>query len=169
MPNPALHVLPGSSLRTMATTLRTTIPSKIASSAHWVNTVHRVPPFAIVVPQVAEHLKTKLPTKLVVYRARVDVTKHKQVKTSATFAEAENTNLKTALHFVSHATLDCINRKRGNRAAPNAPKIITPTNPNKRHAKRAATTKPLFKALHFVSNVMRADSCPPRKHARGAN
>jgi hypothetical protein len=169
MPNHAPHVLPGSSLRTMATILRTTIPSKIASSAHWVNTVRRVPPFVIGVPRVADHLKIKLPTKLVVHRARVDGTKHKRVKNSATIAAVENTNLKTVLLFVCPATLGCINRRRGNRAAPNAQKIITPINPNKRHAKRAATTKPLFKALHFVSNAMRVDSCPPRKHARGAH
>jgi len=55
MPNHALHVLPDGSLQTMATTLLTTIPSKIASSARRANIVHQVLLFAIDVPQEKKH------------------------------------------------------------------------------------------------------------------
>ena len=141
MPNHAPHVLPDNSLRTMVTTTLTTIPLKIASSAHRANIVHWVLLFAIGALQVIEHLKTKIPTKPIVCPARVDVTKHKRVKTSATIAAAENTNLKTAPLFVYPATLDCINRKRGNPPAQNARKPITPTSPNKPHAKHVPMDK----------------------------
>jgi hypothetical protein len=159
MPNHAPHVLPGSSLRTMATTSRITIPSKIASSAHRANIVHRVLPFAIGALQVIEHLKTKRPTKPVVYRARVGVTKHKRVKTSATIAAAENTNLKTVPLFVCPATLDCINRKKGNRVAQNARKPITPTNQNKPHAKHVRMDKhQKAKVKRFVLNAKQGNT-----------
>ena len=111
-----------------------------------------------------EQLKIQLPTKPVACPARVDVTRHKQVKTSATIAAAENTNLKTVPLFVCPATLDCINRKRGNRTARNARKTITPTNPNKPHAKRVwARKKRRFQVPPSVSNVMRAYTCRPTK------
>jgi len=141
MPNHAPRVLSDGSSRTMVTMSLTTIPSKIASCAHQANTVHWVPPFAIGALQVIEHLKTKIPTKPIVCPARVDVTKYKRVNTSATIAAAENTNLKTAPLFVYPATLDCINRKRGNPPAQNARKPITPTIPNKPHAKHVPMDK----------------------------
>jgi hypothetical protein len=100
----------------------------------------------------------------------VDVTKQKRVNTSATIAAAENTNLKTVQRFVCPATLDCINRKLGNQAAQNARKTITPTNPNKPHAKRVwARKKRRFQVPPFVSNVRRGNSCLPRKYAHIAN
>ena len=141
MPNHAPHVLPDNSLRTMVTTTLTTIPSKIASSAHRANIVHRVLPFAIGALQVIEHLRIKRPTKLVACPAKVDGTKHKRAKTSARTATVANTNLKTAPLFVCPATLGCINRKRGNPAAQNAQKPITPTSPNKPHAKHVPMGK----------------------------
>jgi len=165
MPNHAPRVLPDGSLQTMVTMSLTTIPLKIASCARRANIVHRVPPFAIDVPQVIAHLKIKRPPKPVVCRARVGVTKHKRVKTSATIAAVENTNLKTVLLFVCPATLGCINRKRGKQAAKNARKIITPTNPNKQHAKRVwARKKRRIEVLPSVSNVMWDNSCPPTKN-----
>ena len=170
MPHHAPRVLPGSSLRTTVTTGLTTIPLKIASSAHRANTVHWVPLFAIGALQVIEHLKIKRPTKPVVCCARVGVTKHKRVETSAKTAAAENTNPKTAPLFVCPATLGCINRKRGNRTAQNARKTITPTNPNKPHAKLVcARKKRRIQVLPSVSNVMRDNSCPSIKLAHGAN
>jgi hypothetical protein len=100
----------------------------------------------------------------------VDVIKHKPVKNSATIAAAENANLKTVPLFVCPATLGCINRKRGNQAAQNAQKTITPTNPNKPHAKRVwARKKRRFQVPPFVSNVRRGNSCLPRKYAHIAN
>ena len=170
MPNGASRVLLDGSLQTMVTTSVTTIPSKIASSAHRANTVHRVPPFAIDVPQVIEHLIIKRPTKPVVSRARVAVTKHKRAKPSATIAAAENTNLKTALLFVCPVTLGCINPKWGKAAAKNARKIITPTNPNKPHARRVwARKKRRIQVPPFVSSVRRGNSCPLTKHVPFAN
>jgi hypothetical protein len=170
MPNHAPHVLLAGSLRTTATMSVTTIPLTIASPAHRANTVHRVPPFAIDVPQVIEHLKIKCPTKPVVPRARVAVTKHKRVKPSATIVEAENTNLKTVLLFVCPVTLGCINQKWGKAAAKNARKIITPTNPNKPHARRVwARKKRRIQVPPFVSSVRRDNSCPPTKHVPFAN
>ena len=117
-----------------------------------------------------EQLKIQLPTKPVACPARVDVTKHKRVNTSATIAAAENTNLKTVRRFVCPATLDCINRKRGNRTARNARKTITPTNPNKPHAKRVrARKKRRIQVPPFVSNARRGNSCPPTKLVYFAN
>ena len=117
-----------------------------------------------------EQLKIQLPTKPVVCPARVDVTKHKRVSTSATIAAAENTNLKTVPPFVCPATLDCINRKRVNRTARHARKTITPTNPNKPHAKRVrARKKRRIQVPPFVSNARRGNSCLPRKSAHAAN
>ena len=117
-----------------------------------------------------EQLKIQLPTKPVVCPARVDVTKHKRVSTSATIAAAENTNLKTVRRFVCPATLGCINRKRGNRTARNARETITPTNPNKPHAKRVrARKKRRIQVPPFVSNARRGNSCLPRKSAHAAN
>ena len=166
MPNHAPHVLPDNSLRTMVTTTLTTIPLKIASSAHRANIVHWVLLFAIGALQVIEHLKTKRPTKPVVYRARVGVTKHRRVKTSATIAAAENTNLKTVLLFVCPAMLDCIKWKKDNQAAKNAQKTITPTNPNKQYAKLAIKKKPLFKVPPFAPNVLLVNTCtcPPAEN-----
>jgi hypothetical protein len=129
-----------------------------------------VPPFAIGALQVIKHLKTKRPTKPIACHAKVDVTKHKRVKTNATIATAENTNLKTVLLSVCPATLDCINRKRGKRAAQNARKTITPTNPNKPHARRVwARKKRRIQVPPFVSSVRRDNSCPPTKHVPFAN
>jgi len=52
----------------------------------------------------------------------------------------------------------------------NARKTITPTNPNKPHAKRVLVRKKhRIQVLPFVSNVMRGNSCPPRKYAHVAN
>ena len=141
MPNHALCVLPDGSLQTMATTLLTMIPSKIASSVHRANIVHWALPFAIVALQVIEHLKTRRPMKPVVHHARVGVTKHKQVKTNATIAAAVITNPKMGPLFVCPATLGCINQKRGNQVARNARKASTPTNPNKPHANHVPMDK----------------------------
>jgi len=141
------------------TTSVTTIPSKIASSAHRANTVHRVPPFAIDVPQVIEHLIIKRPTKPVVYHARVGATKHKRVKRSAKVAARENTNPKTVPLFVCPATLGCINQKRGNQVARNARKASTPTNPNKPHANHVPMDKhQRAKVKHTVHNAKRGST-----------
>jgi len=100
----------------------------------------------------------------------VDGTKHKRVNSSATIAAAENTNLKMAPPFVCPAMQDCINRKRGNQAAENARKTITPTNPNKPHAKRVrARKKRRIQVPPFVLNARRGNSCPPTKFVYFAN
>jgi hypothetical protein len=85
-------------------------------------------------------------------------------------AQQDGTKTKTAPLFVCPATLDCINRKRGNQAAQNARKTITPTNPNKPHAKRVwARKKRRIQVPPFVSNVRQGNSCPPTKHVYFAN
>jgi hypothetical protein len=159
MPNHAPHVLPDGSLQTMATTLLTTILSKIASSAHRASIVHQVLLFAIGALQVIEHLKIKRPMKPVVYYARVGVTKHKRVRTNATIAAAENTNLKTVPLFACPATLVSINWKRGNQVAWNARKTSTPTNPNKPRANHVPMDKrQRAKVKHTVHNAKRGST-----------
>ena len=106
-----------------------------------------------------EQLKIQLPTKPVACPARVDVIKHKPVKTSATIAAAENTNLKTVPPFVCPATLDCINRNTGNQAALNAQKTSIPTNPNKLHAIHVPMDKrQRAKVKRFVLNAKQGNT-----------
>jgi hypothetical protein len=122
--HPACHAMQAISMRTgmwaKVTMPLTTIPLKIASTAPATHTATLAPPFATDVLPANKPLKMKPPKKPIACPARVDGTKYKRVKTSATIAAVENINLKTVRRFVCPATLDCINRKRGNRTARNA-------------------------------------------------
>ena len=172
--HPASHAYQAISMRTgKGTKVKmplTTIPLTIASPAAATHTATLAPPFATDVLPANKPLKMKPPKKPIACPARVDGTKYKRVKTSATIAAVENINLKTVRRFVCPATLDCINQKRGNRTARNARKTITPTNPNKPHAKRVwARKKRRFQVPPFVSNARRGNSCPPTKFVYFAN
>jgi hypothetical protein len=145
---------------------KSTTKAKTVKNAQRKRTV--LPPqyFVTDVLPANEQLKIQLPTKPVACPARVDVINYKPVNTSATIAAAGNTNLKTVPPFVCPATQDCINRKRGNRTARNARETITPTNPNKPHAKRVrARKKRRIQVRPFVSNARRGNLCPPTKSA----
>jgi len=161
---------PTHSLRTMRTMSIITILCATAFHVKLAHSATKVPDFVKIARPAHKPLKMKPRTKPIVRPATVDVTKQKRAKTSASTATAENTNLRTVLLFVCPAMLGCINRKRGNRAAPNAQTTITPTNPNKPHAKHALVRmKRQFRVPPFVSNVRRGNSCPPTKHAHGAD
>ena len=149
---------------------KSTTKKKTVKNAQRKHTVLPARHFATDALLANEPLKIQLPTKPIACPARRDVTKHKRVKTNATTAAAENTNLKTVPPFVCPATLGCINRKRGNQAAQNARKTITPTNPNKPHARRVwARKKRRIQVPPFVSNARRGNSCPLTKHVSFAN
>ena len=155
----ASHAHLANSMRTKRMILPTTIQARIVLTAPETHTATVAPPFATDVLPAHEPLQIQAPAKKIACPARVDVTKYKRVKTSATIAAAENTNLKMVPLFVCPATLVCINRKKGNQVAQNVRKPTTPTNPNKLYAKRVPMDKhQKTKVKRFVLNAKQGNT-----------